>query len=53
MAARLCSGEIICNVDADNFTGPGYAQYIDEQMKDKDLPCRLRLQGWRLHPDRW
>jgi MoaA/NifB/PqqE/SkfB family radical SAM enzyme len=37
MGARLCRGEIICNVDADNFTGPGYARYIDEQMEDKDL----------------
>lgn len=37
MAARLCRGDIICNVDADNFTGPGYARYVDEQMADKDL----------------
>ena len=37
MAARLCRADVICNVDADNFTGPGYARYIDEQMKDKDL----------------
>ncbi|MCA0303887.1 MAG: SPASM domain-containing protein [Proteobacteria bacterium] len=37
MAARLCRGEVIGNVDADNFTGPGYARYIDEQMQDKDL----------------
>ena len=37
MGARLCRGEIICNVDADKFTGPRYARYIDEEMKDKDL----------------
>lgn len=37
MGARLCRGEILCNVDADNFTGPDYAHYIDEQMKDNDL----------------
>ncbi|MCF8532016.1 MAG: SPASM domain-containing protein [Reyranella sp.] len=37
MAARLCKGEIICNVDADNLTGPGFAQYIEGQMRDKDL----------------
>jgi MoaA/NifB/PqqE/SkfB family radical SAM enzyme len=37
MAARLCSGEIICNIDADNLTGPRFAQYIDRQMKDNDL----------------
>jgi MoaA/NifB/PqqE/SkfB family radical SAM enzyme len=37
LAARLCSGDIVCNVDADNLTGPGYARYVDEQMKDNDL----------------
>jgi radical SAM protein with 4Fe4S-binding SPASM domain len=37
MAARLCSADIICNVDADNLTGPGYATYVDRQMQDKDL----------------
>ena len=37
MAARLCSGDIICNVDADNFTGPGFARYVDRRMKNKDL----------------
>ena len=31
MGARLCRGEIICNVDADNLTGPGYARYIDDK----------------------
>jgi GT2 family glycosyltransferase len=28
MAFRLASGDIVCNVDADNFTGPGFASYI-------------------------
>lgn len=37
MAARLCGGEVIGNIDADNFTGPGYARYIDERMQDNDL----------------
>lgn len=37
MAARLCRGNIICNVDADNLTGEGFAQYVEEQMRDKDL----------------
>ena len=37
MAARLCRGDIICNVDADNLTGPSFARYVEEQMQDKDL----------------
>lgn len=27
---RLASGDIICNIDADNFTGPNFANYIGE-----------------------
>jgi len=37
MAARLCRGSVICNVDADNLTGYGFAQYVEAHMKDKDL----------------
>jgi MoaA/NifB/PqqE/SkfB family radical SAM enzyme len=37
MAARLCRGDIICNVDADNLTGPDFARYLDQQMRGNDL----------------
>ena len=26
---RLASGDILCNVDADNYTGSGFASYVD------------------------
>lgn len=29
MAIKLADNEIVCLVDADNFTGPGYAQYVN------------------------
>jgi hypothetical protein len=29
---RLATGEIICNVDADNYTGKGFTQYIRKQF---------------------
>jgi glycosyltransferase involved in cell wall biosynthesis len=29
IAFRLATGDIICNVDADNFTGPGFAAYLN------------------------
>ncbi|HEU4716857.1 MAG TPA: glycosyltransferase family A protein, partial [Bacteroidia bacterium] len=32
LAARLASGEIICNIDADNFTGVDFAHYINERF---------------------
>lgn len=28
MAHRLASGDIVCNLDADNFTGSGFASYL-------------------------
>ena len=37
MAHRLGMMEgcdVLVNLDADNYTGPGFARYIDEQMKD-------------------
>jgi Sulfotransferase domain len=30
--AILEGGEILCNLDADNFTGPGFADYLDYQF---------------------
>ena len=29
-AARLATGDIVCNLDADNFTGPGFARFLAE-----------------------
>lgn len=36
MIFRLSSGDILCNVDADNFCGAGFAHYINEVMSEKD-----------------
>lgn len=30
MAAKLGTGDIVCNVDADNYTGQGFASYIND-----------------------
>lgn len=30
IAFKMATGEIICNVDADNFTGKGFAAYLNE-----------------------
>lgn len=32
LAFRLATGDILCNLDADNFTGPGFASYIQKQF---------------------
>lgn len=30
MSVKLASGDIICNIDADNYSGPGYAAWVSE-----------------------
>lgn len=38
MAFRLAKGNLICNVDADNYIGPGFADYlINEFSNDKGI----------------
>lgn len=32
IAFKLASGDILCNVDADNFTGKGFASYINNEF---------------------
>lgn len=32
LAHRLASGDILCNLDADNFLAPGYSQWLDKQF---------------------
>jgi hypothetical protein len=36
VAHRLASGDILCNVDADNFTGPGFAAYLEAEFRRAD-----------------
>ena len=32
MVFKLASGDIVCNIDADNFTGENFAHYVNEQF---------------------
>jgi len=32
LAFNLCSGALLCNVDADNFTGKGFAAYLNAEF---------------------
>lgn len=36
VAYKLASGDIICNIDADNFTGKGFASYVSKQFADDE-----------------
>jgi hypothetical protein len=42
-AHRLATGEIVCNLDGDNFTGPGFASFINAEIaKNRDIIGWLR-----------
>jgi hypothetical protein len=32
MAHRVATGDVLCNLDADNVTGPGFAKWLNEQF---------------------
>ncbi|MBE8721365.1 glycosyltransferase family 2 protein [Sphingobacterium pedocola] len=34
LAVSLATGDIICNIDADNFTGAGFAKYVNQMFKN-------------------
>lgn len=34
MAHRLATGDVVCNLDADNFTGPGFARHLASVFSD-------------------
>jgi len=35
LALRLASGSIVCNLDADNFSGPGFAEHLATQFRQR------------------
>lgn len=38
MAFRLAQGNLVCNVDADNYTGPSFAAYLSQEFSaDNDI----------------
>jgi hypothetical protein len=41
MAHRLATGDILCNLDADNITAPGFAKWLNEQFsQNPDIVVR-------------
>jgi hypothetical protein len=37
MAFKLADGDILCNIDADNFTGKGFARYVNDSINNQKL----------------
>lgn len=47
IVSKFASGDIICNVDADNFTGVGFAEYINEQFtKENNILLTGGMEGY-------
>ncbi|HVZ45610.1 MAG TPA: glycosyltransferase [Ramlibacter sp.] len=47
-AFRLARGAILCNLDADNFTGPGFAAYVRSQLHTLDFLSGGVIEGNRV-----
>ncbi|HSH90015.1 MAG TPA: glycosyltransferase family 2 protein [Ramlibacter sp.] len=47
-AFRLARGSILCNLDADNFTGPGFAAYVRTQLRALDFLSGGLIEGDRI-----
>jgi len=45
MSIRLASGEIVCVVDADNYTGRGFATYLADQVERDNFLIGCRMEG--------
>jgi glycosyltransferase involved in cell wall biosynthesis len=44
MAFMLASGDIVCNIDADNYTGPGFATFVNDAFMTS-AKCYLTTLG--------
>ena len=43
LSHRMATGDVVCNLDADNFTGPGFAHYINCVMRA--VPNAIGVRG--------
>lgn len=45
MVTKFASGDIVCNIDADNFTGWGFASYLNDQFNKNNNIYMKGLEG--------
>jgi glycosyltransferase involved in cell wall biosynthesis len=50
LALRLAGGDIIGIVDADNFTGKGYAYYVADNVREDNCLVGCRMAGEEFQP---
>lgn len=49
MAFRLATGDILCSIDADNYTGPGFAAYVNRVFNTRE---NMFMAPPRIGPER-
>jgi len=48
MALKLAAGDVLCNLDADNYAGRGFGQFVQEIFSDKNRICLTGLENpWK------
>jgi glycosyltransferase involved in cell wall biosynthesis len=48
MALKLAEGDILCNLDADNYAGSGFGQFVQETFSEKKSICLTGLENpWK------
>jgi len=50
---RLSCGDIICNMDADNYTGKGFAKYLVQKLIKTDFLTGAIINSDRIYPPRF
>lgn len=50
MLLRLASGNIVCNLDADNLTGRGFARYLIDKLKEVDFLTGAIISSAKIIP---
>ena len=50
VAHRLARGEIVCNLDSDNFAGPGFASYVSRRFAGRErIVLRSQISKGGVH----
>jgi len=51
LAFTLASGDILCNINADHFTGPGFAKYVNGQFNKYDRMVLTTVDYFKVKTD--
>ena len=48
MALKLAEADVLCNLDADNYAGPGFGEFVQDIFSEKESICLTGLENpWK------